>query len=162
MVKRSRSRASSDGPPADLGPGDAQFDELVATLKATSCGYCLSPVEWVRPVDAWNADRDAIEYMLKRAGAEYADIVFTWYCTGCENFSIVGETFEEQWLDSEDDPMPCEECHALAVNPVDPAQIAVLDRARYLAAKRDHGAEALLSGTATLCDACGAIGLFPG
>lgn len=161
MAKRPKKRHDGGAtPPAASGAPATDLDEIVATLRASRCDYCLSPIEVVRPNDAWAYSRDEFEYMLARAGVKYDDVVFTWYCTGCDNFSIVGTDFEEQWLDSEDEPMECSACSAPALYPIDPAQAALKDRAQYLALKKKYGAVALLSGKAGHCQECNAVEFF--
>ena len=145
----------------DGNGSDADLDEIVATLKASRCDYCLSPIDVVRPNDAWAYSKDEIIFMLDRAGKKYADIVFAWYCTGCDNFSIVGTDFEEQWFDSDDDAMECPTCRATAAHFLDPAQAALKDREQYLNLKKVHGADAMLSGEAMACSECDAVEFFP-
>ena len=162
MARRLKSESAGAGPGPDGASGaPSELDEIVATLRESRCDYCLSPIDVVRPNDAWAHNRVEFEYMLARAGVEYADVVFAWYCTQCDNFSIVGTDFDEQWLDSEDDAMECAKCSAAAEYRVDPAQAALKDRAKYLAMKKEFGAEAMLSGEAVHCTACGAVDFFP-
>lgn len=162
MAKRVKKHPDGGAAPSDAaaGPG-TDLDEVVATLRSSRCDYCLSPIEVTRSNDAWAESTDEISFMLNRAGKKYDDIVFAWYCTECDNFSIVGTDFEEQWLDSADDPMQCEACSAVALHTIDPAQGALKDRPTYLALKKEYGADALLNGGATYCQQCETVEFFP-
>lgn len=150
---------AEDDTDADLFADDPLFDELIRDLGEQVCEYCSSPVQWMEPETLMETYPDEVDGFLVEVNVDPDDILLSWMCTECPNFSIVGEHFEHQFLDLEG-TFSCSECGA-TTEPIDPAQGSHLDREGYLRAKREFGAQALLEGWAQRCLSCGHVDYYP-
>ncbi|GAA4893408.1 hypothetical protein GCM10025789_08220 [Tessaracoccus lubricantis] len=137
---------------------DEEAQRILQLMSEKVCDYCETTVEWLDPESLRARDPQSFDELLDREGIDADEIIMSWDCPECGNFSVMGEDFELQWLD----PVPqCPECDSYEVNVIDPAQVAHLDRARYLELKKQVGAQALLAGDALQCLSCGTISFVP-
>lgn len=131
---------------------DEEMDQILQTMSARVCDYCESSVTWLDPADMEANDPQSFAEVVHRDGIDPSEIIMGWECDECANFALIGDGFEVQWMD---DPAQCGACGSYELDAHDPAQVAHLDRAWYLAAKKEMGAQVLLSGTVYRCRACG-------
>ena len=83
----------------------------------------------------------------------------SWRCDKCGNFALFGDEEVISWADFF--TIHCHACGSFSVENIDPAQGALLDKAGYLAKKKDVGVNALLAGNATHCQECGVVTFVP-
>ncbi|AQP45381.1 hypothetical protein [Tessaracoccus flavus] len=138
---------------------DPLLEEFIRDMSLQTCDYCASPVQWIEPEELIETYPAEVDDVLFDLDLDVGDILMSWVCTECPNFSIIGEDFESQYLDIQGD-VPCLECEA-TTQAIDPAQASHLDREGYLKAKREFGAQAVLDGYAQRCPGCGNVDYYP-
>lgn len=138
---------------------DEEMEELLRLMSERVCDYCDGEITWVDPANLRSRDPQSFNEVVDRDRIDATDLIMAWECTECENFALIGEDYEVQWLDI---PLECTGCQSRSVEVLDPAQGAHIDRERYLDAKRKIGARALLNGEAHHCLDCGLLAFVPG
>ncbi len=137
---------------------DPALQKALELMAERVCDYCEAPVQWMDPADLEDAEPDTFAQLVHRYGINPEEIILSWECTECGNFSISGDDFEVQWLDQ---PPQCLECDSYDVAVLDPAQLFHLDKEQYLATKRAVGAAVLLRGDVVHCRECAAAHWAP-
>ncbi|MDO5676180.1 MAG: hypothetical protein Q4G35_01595 [Propionibacteriaceae bacterium] len=143
----------------DALENDEQMQEILRLMNERVCDYCESEITWVEPSNLRSRDPQSFNEVLDRDRIEADSIIMAWECTECENFALIGEDYEVQWLDI---PLECTGCQSRQVEVIDPAQAVHINRERYLDAKKKVGAQRLLNGEAHHCLDCGLVAFLPG
>lgn len=152
---------ASDGPPTDP----------IVKLARESCSQCGGPIRWVVLSELEELRPAMAEGLREFFEGELATKAEAWVCLECDNAGVFGPTeVDGDWqLDDERDDadlmhdhstVGCFECGG-AVDWIDPAQVANLNREKYLAAKAAYGVGAVLAGGAAVCRACSHIEIHP-
>ena len=141
----------------------------------STCPECGSPIEWFRASELQQYDPALFREFEDFFGPDAVQLADAWICTTCDAFGIVPdegggapydeeilEIYEEEVLDLAIDleDSVCKECGG-TVDWLDPAQVASIDKAAYMQAKKQFGAAALLDGDAAVCRNCGTITFYP-
>ncbi|WP_040283351.1 hypothetical protein [Tessaracoccus massiliensis] len=161
--------AKNSQPNAQLPPSDEEFtlaveedevmQEILQAMASRVCDYCESGISWLDPAELRKRNPEPFDELVTRDLIEPDHVIMAWACDSCENFSLIGEDFEVQWMDS---ALECSQCGSSKVELVDPAQTVHIDRQHYLDSKKLLGVAVLLNSTAEHCLDCGSVAYIPG
>lgn len=142
----------------------------------STCTECGAPIEWFRAIELKQYDPALFREFEEFFGPDQVQQADAWICTNCDAFGIVpdeddgGLPYDEEFLEIYDEEIldlandledsVCRECGG-TVDWLDPAQVASIDKATYMQAKKEFGAAALLDGDAAVCRSCGTITFYP-
>ena len=142
----------------------------------STCIDCGAAIEWFRAIELRTYDPALFREFEEFFGPDAVQQADAWICTTCDAFGIVPdeddgsvpheekflEIYEEEILDLPTDleDLVCKDCGG-TVDWLDPAQVASIDKAAYMQAKKQFGAAALLDGDAAVCRSCGTITFYP-
>lgn len=145
-----------------------QHPDLATLLGRQVCDSCGGPVRWVSPDELGNVNPAAYAEAAEVIGQAALMRGNAWVCLNCDNVGFTSEPEGDfdaiaELLGTSSSSIPdvdhCEKC-GVALEWIDPASAASLDRQAFVEARKRHGLPALLDGHASRCPKCQLIRFY--